>query len=494
MERARHLVLPLFVILGLAGCDGEPDRGGHEDLGLGAADRGAQTDSGGPTRDDGTYQSDGPSQGDGRYQGDGSPQGDGPSRSQDGSASTTPDASAAIDAKGSVSNELPAASKVINVSTDAQLQSVVKSAKPGDHIVLADGKYATRLTIDRQGTAAAPIVIRAKNLLKAHLAQGFDLTPASRHIWIYGVDLKDSSSALRGEDHVLRRVRIWPPFNDGKGSTGVKPSYGKNARIDYCEIRLYTTDEVKKTYGKVWDNNTSYGGVQYYYRNWGQYVGDFFDNLVIERCLLTGGPHDVAYAAPNSQFIETSGTDQSGTGHDINWVVRDVYGDVKRDRTLIDFKYRSLNLVRVHIKSPGGAVQVRSAGSHSVRESRFDGAAITINAANNTIENTHATAIKVLAGDLAWDDYSNFGAHRQAYNAKLYNTSGKLTIGYQFSSGGPYSFPALNTLSEGHQGTVAYGNHKNTTVKKTSSVAKKTPVTLDASVVGPLAPWVGVGP
>jgi hypothetical protein len=457
--------------MSLAGCDGAP-RGGQGDVGSLAPDRGAQADGV-------SFQDDASLLDEGAFSGDASSQ----------------DSSAAPDAGGSgASKELPAAARVVNVSTDAQLQSAVKGAKPGDHIVLADGKYAARLTIDRQGTATAPIVVRAKNVLKAHLAQGFDLTPASRHIWIHGVDLKDSSSALRGENHVVRRVRIWPPFNDGKGSTGIRPSYGKNARIDYCEIRLYTTDEVKKIHGKVWGSNTSYGGVQYYYRNWGQHVGDFFDNLTIERCLLTGGPHDVAYAAPNSQFIETSGTDQSGTGHDVNWVVRDVYGDVKRDRTLIDFKYRSLNLVRVHIKSPGGSVQVRSAGSHSIKESRFDGAAITINGANNTIENTHATAIKVLAGDAAWNDYSDFAAHRQAYNAKLFNTAGKLTIGYQFSSGGPYSFPALNTLSEGHQGTIGYGNHKSSTVKKTSSVAKKMPVTLDATVVGPSAPWVGVGP
>jgi hypothetical protein len=384
------------------------------------------------------------------------------------------------------SSELPTPTRVVNVSNDSQLQNAVAGALPGDHIVLADGTYTQQVHVYKKATAAEPIVIRAKDVLGAHLAGGFWLDSASRHIWIYGVDLKDAKSRLEGRNHVIRRVRIWPPFVPDGDSKGVRTAYGKNARIDYSELRLYTTDEVQSQYGRVW-GDASYGDVQHY---WHETDKDWFDSLIIERCLLTGGPHDVAYAQPNSQFIETSGHDQSGETHDVHWIVRDVYGDVTRDRTLIDFKYRSVHLERVHIKSPGGAVQVRSACCHSIKECRFEGAYIAINAQNNTVENTVANRFLVLAGDLAWDDFSNFGAHRQAYNTKLYNTSGTLNIGYQYSD--VYTFPAVNTLSEGHEGTINYGLEQNTTVRATSSKAKKTPVTLNATVVGPFAPWVGV--
>jgi hypothetical protein len=372
------------------------------------------------------------------------------------------------------SEELPQASRTIAVSTASQLQTAVNNALPGDHIVLADGVYSVRLTVDKQGTVDRPIVIRAKNILGAHLSSGFDFSASSRHIWLYGIDLKDATSNLRGENHVIRRVRIWPPFKATGGSFGITPTYGKNSRIDYCELRLYTTNEVKQLYGTVWQYDTSYGGVKAYYRDFGTEPNNWFENLTIERCLLTGGPSGVDYHAPNSQFIEADGSQNTKRVHDINWNIRDIYGDVPRDRTLIDLKYRGMTLERVHIKSPsGGTIQVRDGNYHSIKDSRFEGGTISVNGEYTIIENTIASAIKLIAGTIPWDSNTDLQSadHRQVYKARLSHTSGPLSLGYAYDASNTY--PVLQTTIESHSGTINRLNEQGTIISQTSSVVKE---------------------
>jgi len=384
-------------------------------------------------------------------------------------------------------DELPTSTRTIRVTSQIQLTTAIQAAIPGDHIVLANGEY-DKIIVNKQGTADKPIVIRAEKILGAHLRGGFELGVDSKYIWLYGLDLKDASSKLQGENHVIRRVRIWPPFNDGKGSNGLSAYYGSNSRIDYCEIRLYTTDEVLALYGKKWEPDTTYRGVWSYFRE-----GDWFDNLTIERCLLTGGPHDVPYSSPNSQFIEADGSVNVKYTHDIKWRIRNIFGNVPRDRTLIDLKHRGMTLEKVHIISPqGGGIQVRDGNHHTIVESRFEGATISINGEYNTLENTTASAIKLIAGTIPWDSTVTPKSmdHRQTYRTRLSYTSGPLSLGHAYDASNIY--PALQTTIEFHSGTINRLNDEGTIISQTSSVPKKTPVTLNSKVVGPNAPWVGI--
>ena len=388
-------------------------------------------------------------------------------------------------------DELPPAQRVVPVSNDRELQQAIAAARPGDHIVLADGRYQSRVRISKKGTCVAPIVLRARNVLGAHLAGGFELTPDSAFIWIYGVDLKDASSIVQGENHVLRRVRILPPFRSQGGSTGVAFKNGKNARLDYCELRMYATKEVKDRYGTVWARDSSYGAVRSVFRG-----GDWFTNLVIERCLLTGGPSGVPYSAPNSQFIEAQGPSGNNAKlrdtYDINWVMRSLYGNVPRDRTILDFKQRGMALERSHIISNNGQIQVRHGCCNAVKETRLEGTAITVSNAYNVVENTIAPSIKVLAGNAPWDKPISGGPHRQAYATRLSNTRGTLRIGHQFGS--EFTYPALNTVVENHSGTITRGLERGTVIRSQSSVPIQEPPRLSPREVGPFAPWVGVTP
>ncbi|GIW68736.1 hypothetical protein D6792_01665 [Candidatus Parcubacteria bacterium] len=391
-----------------------------------------------------------------------------------------------------IKEELPPAEREIVVRTVDQLRSAVANARPGDHIILEDGTYNEPITVSAQGTPDHPIVIRARNILGAHLARGITLTENSRNIWVYGVDLKDSRSNVSGENHVFRRVRIWPAFNNGQSSIGLSFTNGKNARVDYCELRLYTTEEVRRLYGKVWDNPSAGGAIRSVFQD----DTDWFDNVTIERCLLTGGPSGVPYHAPNIQFIEAQGPSGSFAKlrdtHQINWVMRYLYGDVSRDLTVIDLKQGGMHIVDSHIKSQGGAIQVRHGCCHSIRNSRFENTTVAINGPNHVIENVVGD-IRVLAGDVPWTHWEvTNGPHQQAYNVALRNTTGNLRIGHQYSS--EFRYPALNTTVEGHEGPLSFGLHENTTVRETSSIPKTDPPRLSPSVVGPFAPWVGIAP
>ncbi|WP_257455858.1 chondroitinase-B domain-containing protein [Archangium lipolyticum] len=66
---------------------------------------------------------------------------------------------------------LPTVAAVKNVSTVAQLQSALASARAGDEIVLADGTYAVNVNLScaAEGTATQPITVRAANRYAARI-------------------------------------------------------------------------------------------------------------------------------------------------------------------------------------------------------------------------------------------------------------------------------------------------------------------------------------
>jgi len=393
--------------------------------------------------------------------------------------------------------ELPSPVRVINVSTASQLANALASAQPGDHIVLADGTYPEKIKISRSGTSTAPIVIRAKNVLAAKLPACFEYAPDTVHVWLWGIDFKDARNCnLRGKYHKIRRCRFWPKpdYAPDGWSAAVVPENGSDAEISYCELRMHTRQEALAENPNLWGNNTVYGVIWAYYR------ADTppFYRLKIARCLLTGGPSGVDYSRPNSQFIEAGGTPSYTYNLNVDWTIQDCYGDVPRDRTLLDFKAWGFKLLRSHIISPStGAIQLREGRDHRIERCRLTGFIEVCRGPGNVIANTITGAINVLAGNAAYNQFSNPSAHGQAYRTVIANTTttSALTVGRQYGS--DFTYPALETLIEQHTGSVSYGLHQGTTVRPTleaSGVMPASPVTMTANEVGPLAPWVGVEP
>ncbi|QRO02602.1 right-handed parallel beta-helix repeat-containing protein [Archangium violaceum] len=118
---------------------------------------------------------------------------------------------------------LPAVAAVKNVSTVAQLQSALASARAGDEIVLADGTYAVNVNLScaAEGTATQPITVRAANrhaaLIQFNALEGFKV---SGRYWTFdgltieGVCSQDSNCEHafhvtgHAEGFVLRNSRI----------------------------------------------------------------------------------------------------------------------------------------------------------------------------------------------------------------------------------------------------------------------------------------------
>ncbi len=59
--------------------------------------------------------------------------------------------------------------RTMTVNTSAGLSAAVAGAQPGDRILVADGVYAAAVTVNRSGTASAPITIAARNAGRAQL-------------------------------------------------------------------------------------------------------------------------------------------------------------------------------------------------------------------------------------------------------------------------------------------------------------------------------------
>ncbi|HEU4328504.1 MAG TPA: cellulose binding domain-containing protein [Roseiflexaceae bacterium] len=67
---------------------------------------------------------------------------------------------AALVAAGLLAPQARAAGRTVNVANATQLTQALQNALPGDLILLADGTYSGRFTLEKQGTAADPIVVR----------------------------------------------------------------------------------------------------------------------------------------------------------------------------------------------------------------------------------------------------------------------------------------------------------------------------------------------
>jgi poly(beta-D-mannuronate) lyase len=78
----------------------------------------------------------------------------------------------------------------IKVSSLDELQSAIASAKPGTHIIVADGVYTTTnpIVISQKGTAHKPIVISAETIGGAEItgAKGFELVHPAAYVTIEG--------------------------------------------------------------------------------------------------------------------------------------------------------------------------------------------------------------------------------------------------------------------------------------------------------------------
>ena len=105
-----------------------------------------------------------------------------------GGMAVAPDAAATGGTGGMPSSGDPACATTTAVTDSAALASKLAAAMPGECLELADGNY-TLPVITKTGTEAAPIVIRAKNRLKAVINAGVVHFHKSAYVTVEGLDI-----------------------------------------------------------------------------------------------------------------------------------------------------------------------------------------------------------------------------------------------------------------------------------------------------------------
>ncbi len=143
---------------------------------------------------------------------------------------------------------LPSSAATRTVTSLAELQSAVNTAKPGDTVTLKNGTYttSTTLTLARTGTADAPITIRAESVGGVILTgkAGFKFTSPAAYVTIEGFVLQHASGQTviaAGADY-CRFTRCTFECT-GEGSYLVVT--GDHAEVDRNEFRN------KKTLGNM---------------------------------------------------------------------------------------------------------------------------------------------------------------------------------------------------------------------------------------------------
>jgi hypothetical protein len=131
---------------------------------------------------------------------------------------------------------LPPAKRTRHVSNSNQLADAMRTAEPGDHIVLANGNYSGPGAFSRAGTSSAPIVVRAADLLGARITSGAIRLAADYQI-LYGLDFVNTRHAIENNAVAGRfwrcRFRDRPaPSTDI--ALGINAS--RHADIAHCEF------------------------------------------------------------------------------------------------------------------------------------------------------------------------------------------------------------------------------------------------------------------
>ncbi|MBW4889224.1 polysaccharide lyase 6 family protein [Mucilaginibacter sp. HMF5004] len=114
----------------------------------------------------------------------------------------------------------------IKVNSIDALQRAINNAKPGDVIVLANGKYTAiqDITVDRKGTPKQPIVICAESNGNAEISGngGFDLVSGAAYVTIKGFKFtnKAKKDKTEGGSHFCRWTQnIFENSGDGEDLT-----------------------------------------------------------------------------------------------------------------------------------------------------------------------------------------------------------------------------------------------------------------------------------
>jgi poly(beta-D-mannuronate) lyase len=155
---------------------------------------------------------------------------------EDGPPAPPPgDAGPIIDPPPTPTEDLPPCKKTVAVTDTASLTSAIAAAMPGDCIEMADGNYVVP-TITKMGTATAPIVIKAKNTLKAVMNSGGLSITGSAYVVVQGLTYTSGTAAKVNDCDHCRVTRNRFQLQDGGFDTLSVSGKSNFVRVDHNDF------------------------------------------------------------------------------------------------------------------------------------------------------------------------------------------------------------------------------------------------------------------
>lgn len=363
----------------------------------------------------------------------------------------------------------PSALRTINVADDAQLSAAIASARPGDHIVLADGDYSG-VTINLNGTAQNPIVIRAANQHAARFTDRVVVTGS--HVWLYKLHFDGPNSyslSLRGDNCYVTRSKF----------TRDDALEIKQAR--HCEIG-YNLFELPAV-SRAQDTDAIFFNLRY---SDDSAAGRFTSNIHIYRNLFTtaGISNDPINKHSHAIYVASWWQPEYPP---VNSVIEyNLFDNYSRDRLIylkkggVTVQYNTVIAVPVFDQQ---AFKQRAGGGNIWRGNWLEGTGHFDAFHNsslwigNKIVGTGGS-FRVFAGDN--NNHEPATDHIYAWN------EGTIRLGYEYYPGdGPFR-KASGTRIEAHTGSAQLLTwQEKTTQSSTSSYTQVIPIKLTAADVGP---------
>lgn len=372
---------------------------------------------------------------------------------------------------------LPSPIRTISVSNMDRLRSALVNSRPGDHIIVADGTYnGSSITMNGSGRVDAPIVLRAKNPLKAKLR--FRLTVNGSFNIISGVHIEGYGVILSGNKNRITRCKL----SDNPG-IGIQCKNGTDGVIDHCDLstRPFTTgiDSAGERRNAILVSSRP--GEKFYgcviSRNWVHDLGakptDDYDS---------GGTHAVALGETAKwgdeklrTIVEDNLIEKCMAGHGI--LEPKTPGNILRRNTMLNCpKGRMIN--RQGWDNLWEENWVENCGGMDLfsrviarRNKIVGGGRLNVGAGNVEWDVTNA---KLKSGD----------PYQRSNGVVLDSNEGGLLVGLRYSS---HSLTALNTKILNHIGSIQYAFQNGASSSKKSASSGSPARKLSREEVGPFS-------
>lgn len=366
-----------------------------------------------------------------------------------------------------------AQSRTINVSNYGQLASAIGNARAGDVIVLANGGSfsGNRLTVAARGTASQPVVIRAQDLLRANVPNGFRLD--GEHIILAGIDFAHSGIdvfvQIAGRHNTVEQCRF------RAHGRHIQLLTGERGRVLYCEFSC-PDKNAQSPHSRIiqtsFNQSTRHVGAEIgycYFHNMPFKTSNYSDRT---RVALGLGLSGLTSQLRTNHYVHHCLFE--GTG-DCELEVKTRYNRIEYCTMIGDYAQFNQRL--------GGNNVFRGCWAENNRGFEIMGD-------NNKLIGCKTVGrgceFQIFAGNQSTTSTEN--RYPQAVDTVLAHCDGQSTVvGRTWRANPPMNMPATRTRLEAHSGPIRYGTHTGTVTAASSSEPRVQPVRLSRGAVGPAA-------